>query len=151
MKKLFLILLLVSTLIFLSCDNKDMEEEETGPFSLIGTWEAEREFTHTDGVQWNEKNTLIFYETEFRQEIVSKSKTREVTRINAGKYSYDDNYIMYIDTYDYKEDGSKGYGPYAPPEKFRYPYKFINKNTLETNGFGDTGGNIIDRVYKRKN
>jgi len=147
MRKLF-IGVAIALLLF-SCDDGGMEDK--GPFSLIGTWEAEGEYV-VEGVQWTEKSSLIFSETEFRQEILFKSRTREATQIHAGKYTYDDNYIMYIDTYDYNEDGSKGYGPYAPPEKFRYPYKFINKNTLETNGFAETSlTKLTDKVYKRKN
>ena len=108
MKKSFIFIFLAFFLF--SCDNGGMEE--AGPFSLIGTWEAKREFTHTDGVQWSENNTLTFSETEFRQVILAKSKNGEVTQITAGKYTYDDRDITYIDTYEYNADGSKGFGPY---------------------------------------
>jgi len=147
MRKILLVSIVLATILSMS-NCKEKEEEDTSLYTLIGTWEAKRDFTHTDGVQWNENNTLIFTETEFRQEILYKSTAREVTQITAGKYTYDDNTITFIDTYEYNADGSKGYGPY---KNLSYPYKFTNKNTLETNGFGDNGGNLIDRVYKRKN
>jgi hypothetical protein len=144
MKKL-LVIILVSTFIFLSCDNDDMEEE-TGPFSLIGTWEASGEFV-VNGDQRTYKSTLIFLnETDYKQETEYKSKngTWNLTSKNDGTYVYNDNTITYTDTY-YYANGSKG-GTYV----YTKPYKFINKNTLETHGQGVDTEYITGIIYNRK-
>jgi len=146
MKKLFLTLTLA--LLLFSCDNDDMsEEQDTGSFSLIGTWEAEGDYV-VSGDQRTYKSTLVFInETEYKQEATFKSKTGafNLNAKNDGTYIYDEGNITYTDTY-YKADGSKG-GTYT----YKMPYKFKDKNTLEAKAPGITDDvYIYSVVFKRK-
>jgi hypothetical protein len=144
MKHFFIILALA---IFLfSCDNNGMNEEDKGLFSLIGTWEAEGEFM-VGADQRTYKSTLIFTETEYTQESRFKSKQGafDWTSKNEGTYIREDEKIIYTD-YDISDGGR--IGPYIKP----IPYKFVNKNTLETLGPGITGSSayIQGVSFKRK-
>jgi len=143
MKKI--IFVAIVALLLFSCEE---EPEETGPFSLIGTWVTEGEYV-VNGDQRNYKSTLIFLnETKYKQEAEFKSKngTWNLKYNNDGTYTYSENIITYTDTY-YKTDGSKGGGPFV----YKRPYKFINKDTLEASVPGVQDDIYIkDVVYKRK-
>jgi hypothetical protein len=144
MKNLFFILLLVSTFIFLLCDNKDMDEE-TGPFSLIGTWEAEGEFIAYGGSKYTCKTTLVFLDDiNFEDETIFISFTRPPSK-HEGTYTRTDDNIIYKDII-YKEDGSINFY-----NTYTYKYHFANKNTLETLAIG-TAPELNDKAtFKRKN
>jgi len=140
MRKLLLTLILVSIFIFFSCDNGKMEEE-TGPFSLIGTWEAEGEFKNYIGGIYNCKITLIFLDdTNFQQETIYENNsipnkpkgTYTRTEDNIIYKTLDDNGITYSNTYTYK-------------------YHFLNKNTLETLAVGIAPEFNDKATFKRKN
>jgi len=137
MKKLLLTLTLALLLFF--CDNGDVnEEQDTTPFSLIGTWETSGDYV-VNGDQRTYNGTLTFIsETEYKKETAFKSKngTWSLNGKNDGTYVYDESNITYTDTY-YKADGSKG-GTYT----YKMPYKIINKNTIEAESPG-----VSDRVY----
>jgi len=142
---------LALALFLFSCDNGDVEkqEQETGPFSLIGTWEAEGEYVvpMMGNDQRTYKSTLTFLsETEFTEIIHYKSKqgTFDFTSENEGTYTLEDEKIVY--TYSYKSsDGSSG-GPFR---NWTAPFKIINKNTLETNMF-IPAEYVKSMTYKRK-
>jgi len=142
MKKLIVALTLA--LFLFSCDNGGMEDK--GPFSLIGTWEAEGEYIARND-QRTYKSTLTFLsETEFKEICHEKSKqgTFDLTNEFEGTYTLEDEKILF--TYSYKSsDGSSG-GPFSGNS---VPYKFINKNTLETNMSIPTIY-VKSMTYKRK-
>ena len=142
MKKI--VCVLVVAFFLFSCNNGGMDEEETGPFSLIGTWEAEGEFKDTD--TFYAKSTLFFFDdTNYEQEtIFNKQVTSPPPYKPKGTYTSTDDNIIYKEIF-YKEDGSiLTYNTYT------IPYKFINKNTLETRALGIwENPNKIN--FKRKN
>jgi len=142
MKKLFLALSLA--FILFSCKDESMEEteeEETGPFSLIGTWEAEGELN--DKI-YTYKCTLIFYdETEFEQnDIFTSKQSGQVRNFNdKGTYTRADDKIIF------KPLDSNGI---TSSNTYANPYTFINKNTLEAYAIGFV--DIADiMTFKRKN
>jgi uncharacterized lipoprotein NlpE involved in copper resistance len=142
-----LIFALSIVLLLGGCDDKGMNnEQETGPFSLIGTWEASGEYV-VEGDQRTYKSTLVFTETEYTQESHYKSKQGTFNFLDKreGTYVSDENNITYT---DYDISGSTKVGPYIMP----ISYKFINKNTLETFGPGITGSSayIQSVSFKRK-
>jgi hypothetical protein len=132
MKKTLLSLFVVFILI--SCNNDNMENE-TGPFSLIGTWEAEGE---TYNIPF--KCTLVFLnETDFEQEAVyTKPNSEKIFYTPKGTYIREENNIIYTEIGEHASN------------KYTHPYKFINKNTLETFGIGFMDWDIEKMTFKRK-
>jgi hypothetical protein len=141
MKNIFA--LLVLTFIFISCDNGGMGE--AGPYSLVGTWEASGEFV-VEGDQRTYKSTLAFLnETEYKQETHYKSKQGAFDLLDKreGTYVREEENIIFT---DYDVSGSTRIGPYT----YTYPYRFINKNTLETQSTGVSSTHIGSATFRRK-
>jgi hypothetical protein len=143
----YLLAVLSIVLLFMACDNGGMNDDDKGPFSLIGTWEAEGDM-NVMGDERTYKSTLVFLnDTEYKQETHYKSKQGAFDLLykNDGTYTADGHNLTCIDTY-YNSDGSKG-GTYTYP----VPYNFINKNTLETLGPAVIGTPYItSAIFRRK-
>jgi hypothetical protein len=143
MKKIFVVLVLA--LIFVSCDNDDVKEEDKGPFSLIGTWEASGEFPNDSGKIFTYKCTLIFDETEFKETTHCKSEDGLIefsSRIE-GSYIQEEKEITGTWCQIF-ESGST-----TEQFEFAKPYKFINKNTLDYTGL-QLSIYISTSTFKRK-
>jgi hypothetical protein len=135
---------------------KDPEEE--GPFSLIGTWEAEGDYV-VNGDRRTYKSTLTFTEANYTELYEGKSKqgSFHLTTTNTGSYVADEQFITgncsYSQNYhDGNPPATGGPFPLSYNGKEAIPYKFIDKNSLEFRSpslLGNTyaSGNII---YKRK-
>jgi hypothetical protein len=132
MKKILFIIVIFAIMLGMS-NCKDPEEE--GPFSLIGTWEAEGEYTSISGKQGTYKGTLTFTETEYTliEDYIPKQGTHEHYN-DRGTYVREEENIIYTDEYG---------------NKYTYPYKFINKNSLETKPIGFPSDPPL--IFKRKN
>jgi hypothetical protein len=127
MKKLVITLSLA--IILLSCDNGAMEEDK-GPFSLIGEWEATGEFLY-EGQKCNYDSSLVFGENDFTELTHVKVEnapigwTPEFTNKFIGSYIQEENVIRgeWQQVFD---DGNK-----TTLYEYSRPYQFVNKNTLK--------------------
>jgi len=152
-KVLYLFIVLAIILTMSNCDNKT-EEQEIGPFSLIGTWEASGEIV-VNGDQRTYKCTITFTETEYTEITESKSTQGafHLTDTYSGTYMRDEERIT--GTYSYSGDYHNGNPPsVGGPFNWSNTYNFINKNTLEFKGPGaQSMNNYIsgNLVYNRKN
>lgn len=136
MKKI--IFVAIVALLLFSCEE---EPEETGPFSLIGTWMAEGEFKGYGGSTYSCKITLIFLdETNFEQE--TKYVNNSIPYKPKGTYTRTDENIIY------KTLDSNG-TTYS--NTYTYKYHFVNKNTLETLAVGIAPEFNDKATFKRKN
>ena len=133
-----------------NCKTEDIDntvDTDTGPYSLIGTWEASGEM-NVLGDERTYKMTLTFIdETEYTQIQHEKSKQGawDQTVEQKGTYIQDEEKITYTDSYRTSPEAD-----FAGNNEYSKPYKFANKNTLETYGPGITDFYIKSMVYKRK-
>jgi len=152
MKKLLFIALTLG--IMLGMSNCEGEPEETGPFSLIGTWEASGDY-EVNGDQRTYKSTLTFTETEYTELCENKSKqgTFHVNSTYSGTYTRGEDKIT--GTYSYSQDYHNGNPPSTGgPFDWNNTYRFIDKNTLEFRGpcvLSSYPYISDDVIYERKN
>jgi len=153
MKKLVFLLTLV--FILLSCDDGGMEtKEETGPFSLIGTWETSGEIV-VNSDRRTYKCSITFNEADYIETNETKSIQGEfhLTQTYTGSYTREENRITgtYSQSLDYHNGNPpSGGGPF----NWSSSYKFANKNTLEFKSIAaQSMSNYIsgNLTYKRKN
>jgi hypothetical protein len=133
MKKILFAVLIFGILFTMNNCNNEEEQEDPSTYTLIGTWE-------TEGVTYNIpfKCTLIFLnETDFEQDSISTRQDGIVTHKNKGTYIREEDRIIFTDV----EHASN---------KYTHPYKFIDKNTLDTFGIGFMGWDIEKMIFKRK-
>jgi hypothetical protein len=131
MKRLILIAALA--IILLSCDNGAMEEDK-GPFSLIGEWEATGEFIREGNVIYRYECSLVFGESDFTEITHAKSDNAPVgwnaewsSKI-IGTYIQGDSLITGECQQVFDDDSKTGLSG------FNQPYQFVNKNTLKYTG-----------------
>ena len=140
MKKL--VLIFIFALFLFSCDSEKMEEQDTGSFSLIGTWEAEGEFKDYPSGTYTCKITLVFLDdTNYEDEIIYTSFVRPHGK-HKGTYTRTDDNIIYK-TLD--SDGINYSNTYT------HKYRFVNKNTLETLAISIAPELNDKATFRRKN
>jgi len=88
MKKILLAIAIFGMIISMSDCKTGNEDQETGPFSLVGTWEAEGNFNNSSGKKFTYKCTLIFDESEFTESTHYKSEDASVDWVAHMEGSY---------------------------------------------------------------
>jgi hypothetical protein len=130
MKKILLAIAILGIVLGMSDCKTGNEDQETGPFSLIGTWEAEGESANSSGKKITYKCTLIFSEAEYAETTHYKSEDASVdfTARIEGSYTKEEDVITGTGR-EVFDDGNK-----TAIFEFNKPYKFINKNSLKFSG-----------------
>jgi hypothetical protein len=143
MKRLLLTLSIV--LVLFSCNNGGMNnEEETGPFSLIGTWEAEGEYRDSLNMEYIYNSELTFNETQFLIKTTVKSKDNSISFDDPryGTYTHKDDYLECLMAFSEIKDNPTFWD-------WKLTYNFINANNLSISvGISDI---VKDMVYKSIN
>jgi len=148
MRKVLLVAAIFGMIISMSdCDNDSAEkqEEEQGPFSLIGTWEAEGDFLNFSGKKFNYTCTLVFNESDYKETTHYKSEdsSTEFTARLEGSYTREEDVINGTWCEFFDNGGKTGVFD------FSRPYEFTNKNTLKYSGLHPSTY-TQNSIFKRK-